>query len=281
MPLAELLPTDTRLLFRPVSTQLVDLLAGLDRTDWNRPTIAGAWTVRDIVAHLTDGALRRLSFHRDRMPPPAPDMPILSERDFVRFINNLNAQWVSVARRFSPEVLTALFAQASTALADWFEQLPLDAPALFPVSWAGETESAGWFDVGREFTELWHHQQQVRLALGAPSLEDPRFLHAVIEIAVRGLPHAFRDTGAVPGACILLSVDGAAGGDWTLLRDEQKWNLWAGTAPQPMTTLRLTAEVAWRLLFNALSRDDAARLVQMDGDARLAQPLLAARSVIV
>jgi uncharacterized protein (TIGR03083 family) len=281
MPLAELLPTDTRPLFRPVSTRLVDLLAGLDGAAWHRPTIAGAWTVRDIVAHLTDGALRRLSFHRDRMPPPAPEVPILGERDFARFINNLNAQWVTVARRFSPQVLTALFAQASAALADWFEQLPFDAPALFPVSWAGENESAGWFDVGREFTEVWHHQQQIRLALGAPSLDDPRFLHAVLEIAVRGLPHACRGVAADSGATVVLSVGGAAGGDWTLLRDEQKWNLRVGTPARPTTIVRLTDDMAWRLLFNALSRDDAKRLVQIDGDARLGEPLLAARSVIV
>src|SRR5688572_6408472 len=160
-------PVDTRALFRPVSTACVALLRGLTPADWERPTVAGTWFVRDIVAHLVDLTFRRLSFHRDRMAPPPPPRPMNSERDFVDFINELNAQWVSAARRFSPRVLTDLFESASMDLADWFEALPLEAPALFGVSWAGEQVSEGWFDIGREFTELWHHQEQIRMAVSA------------------------------------------------------------------------------------------------------------------
>src|SRR4051812_41200871 len=136
-------PIDTRRLFRPVSSGLVTLLGAMPRTDWERPTIAGAWLVRDVVAHLLDSTLRRLAFHRDGMTPPAPSRPLASEREFVRFINDLNAQWVTAARRLSPRVLTDLYGRASGEAADFFEALPLDAPALFPVSWAGEAASAG------------------------------------------------------------------------------------------------------------------------------------------
>jgi len=159
MALDPLVPVDTRALFRPVSASLVALLRTLPLQDWERPTVAGAWVVRDVVAHLLDSTLRRLSFHRDRMPPPP--RAISPDRDFVAFINDLNAQWVTAAKRLSPRVLTDLYDRASRDAADWFESLPIDAPALFPVSWAGEQASAGWFDVGREFTELWHHQQQI------------------------------------------------------------------------------------------------------------------------
>ena len=38
-----------------------------------RPTVAGEWRVRDVVAHILDGSLRRLSFHRDGQTPPAPE----------------------------------------------------------------------------------------------------------------------------------------------------------------------------------------------------------------
>ncbi|HEX7793441.1 MAG TPA: maleylpyruvate isomerase N-terminal domain-containing protein [Vicinamibacterales bacterium] len=181
-------PIDTRPLFRPVSSGLVTLLRGLREEQWQAPTIAGSWVVRDVVAHLLDSTLRRLSFHRDRMVPPPPSSALNSERDFVKFINDLNAVWVSASRRLSPRVLTDLFDRASGESADWFEALSLDAPALFPVSWAGEQTSSGWFDIGREFTELWHHQQQIRMAVGAASLSDSRYLHAVIDIAARGLP---------------------------------------------------------------------------------------------
>src|SRR5581483_5655608 len=120
------IPVDTRPLFRPVSVSLVALLRTLPPPYWERPTIAGTWLVRDIVAHLIDLALRRLSFHRDAMAPPPPPFAIESERDFVTFINAINAQWVSAAKRLSPRTLTDLYEQAGTELADWFESLPAD-----------------------------------------------------------------------------------------------------------------------------------------------------------
>jgi uncharacterized protein (TIGR03083 family) len=281
MPLELPAPIDTRPLFRPVSAALVTLLRELTMDRWDQPTVAGAWTVRDVVAHLLDTTLRRLSFHRDAMPPPPPATPIASERDFVDFINNLNAQWVSSAKRLSPRVLTDLYDRASREAADWFESLPLDAPALFPVSWAGEEESAGWFDVGREFTELWHHQQQIRMAVGAGSLGDPRFLAAVIDIAVRGLPHALRDADAEPGASIALDIGGSSGGRWTLTRDGQRWTLWRGEASPATAVVRMSDDTAWKLLFNALGDGDAAKAVQIEGRAELGHALLRARSVVV
>jgi len=272
---------DTRSLFRPVSSGLVTLLRQLPAEAWHRPTVAGTWVVRDVVAHLLDSTLRRLAFHRDGMTPPPPTRAIASERDFVAFIDELNAQWVAAAKRLSPRVLTDLYERASGEAADWFESLALDAPALFAVSWAGEEASAGWFDIGREFTELWHHQAQIRLALGAPPLADPRYLAAVIDVAVRGLPHALRDVYAEPGAAVALDIGGASGGHWTLSRDASCWTLWRGTADAPVARVRLSDETAWRLLFNALPDREAAEQVRIEGREDLGRAILRARSVIV
>ena len=281
MTLAPLQPIDTRSLFRPVSSALVGVLRSLEPGDWQRPTVAGAWVVRDVVAHLVDLTFRRLSFHRDRMAPPPPSTPINSERDFVDFINAINAQWIEASRRFSPRVLTDMFEKAGADLAGWFESLPADAPALFGVSWAGEMESEGWFDIGREFTELWHHQQQIRMAVGAPPLEDPRFLKAVLDIALRGLPHAYRDTPAGDGDAIVLDVSGRSGGTWTLSRDAGRWLLFTGEPPAPTSRVRLSDEAAWKLLFNALREEAIASAVRIEGQRRLAEPLLRARSIVV
>jgi len=281
MTLQPLTPVDTRSMFRPVSASLVALLRGLPPADWERPTVAGPWIVRDIVAHLLDSTLRRLSFHRDGMTPPPPPRPIGSERDFVEFINALNAEWVNSAKRLSPRVLTDLYERAGGDLADWFESLPLDAPALFAVSWAGEQQSAGWFDIGREFTELWHHQQQIRMAVGADTVAEPQYLAAVIDVAMRGLPHAFRDVSAEPGQTIVIDVGGTAGGQWTLIRETGQWTLSRGEPSVATARIRLDDDAAWKLLFNALSEAEAARVVRIDGRADLAGALLRARSVIV
>ena len=281
MPLAPLPSTDTRAYFRPVARALVALLRGLPPDAWDKPTVAGAWRVRDVVAHILDGSLRRVSFHRDRLAPPAPEPAPRTEREFVAFIDGLNRQWVDSARRMSPRVLTDVYELAGETLADFVESLPADAPALFPVSWAGEGESEGWFDIGREFTELWHHQAQVRDAVGAPPLPDPRWQHAVLLIALRGLPHAYRDVPAAPGQGLTIEVTGEAGGVWTLRREENRFRLWAGEDAGAAARVEMSDDTAWRLLFNALPPGRADALVARSGDPALTTPLLRARSVIV
>jgi uncharacterized protein (TIGR03083 family) len=277
--------TDTRTYFRPMGRDFVSLLESAPPEAWDRPTVAGSWRVRDVVAHLTDTALRRLSFHRDgglstETSSPDSDSPP-DERAIAALVNDLNASWVAVARRFSPRVLSALYARAIEELADFFESLPLDAPALFSVSWAGEAKSAGWFDVAREFTEQWHHQAQVREALGAPGFRDPAWLRAVIETSLRGLPHSYRRVAAPVGTSLAIEISGDSGGVWTLRRDEERWWVARGRDGAAQARASLTDETAWRLLFNALPPDAAVRSIERTGDSRWTEPLFGARSVIL
>jgi uncharacterized protein (TIGR03083 family) len=281
MVLAPLPPTETRPFFRPLSRALVALLRGLPAASFARPTLAGDWQVRDVVAHILDGSLRRLSFHRDGHPPPRPTPSPPSERELAAFVNGLNGQWVEAARRLSPRLLVDLYEPVGEALADFVEALPADAPALFPVSWAGEAESPGWFDLGREFTELWHHQAQVRDAVGGPPASEPRWLHAVLLVALRGLPHAYRDTPAAPGQTVVVEVTGGAGGTFTLRRETRSWTLWTGEEPGAAARVSMTDDTAWRLLFNAIPTGRAEALLKRSGDPALLAPLLRARSVIV
>jgi hypothetical protein len=281
MPLRPVPPTDTRRFFRPVAAELVTLLRGLPVEAFDRPTVAGTWRVRDVVAHLVDISLRRLSFHRDEHQPPSPSPPPRTEREFVAFINSLNRQWVDAATRISPRLLTDLYEFAGMALADFMESFPDHAPALFAVSWAGEERSEAWFDLGREFTEHWHHQAQVRGAVAAPPLRDPAWLHAVLLIALRGLPHAYRDAAAAAGRTLTIDITGDAGGVWTLRRDDDRWSLWAGEESGESARVTMSDDTAWRLLFNALPPDTADNGLLTSGDAALFGPLLRARSVIV
>ena len=108
-------------------------------------------------------------------------------------------------------------------------------PAPFAVAWAGELQSENWFDIGREFTEVWHHQQQIRMAVNAESLPDARYLHAVLEIAARGLPHAYRHVPAAAGQTVVIEVSGPSGGRWTLVSDGERWTLSRGV-PASETT---------------------------------------------
>jgi uncharacterized protein (TIGR03083 family) len=290
MPLTPLPVTDTRGFFRPLGRELVALLGDLPAEGWDRPTSAGVWLVRDVVAHLSDTALRRLSLHRDGT---ARGVSPASEGEVAALVGGLNASWVSVARRFSGRALTAIYRTAIEELADFFETLPLGSPALFPVSWAGEATSAGWFDVAREFTEQWHHQAQVRDAVEAPPPSDPAWLAAVLETSLRCLPHAYRTVSAPKGASCVVEISGPSGGVWTLRREADAWTLWRGEEDDPRTEdagtadgrsrgrIALPSDAAWRLFFHARTPESAASAIRTSGNPGLAAAFLAARSVIL
>ena len=74
-----------------------------------------------------------------------------------------------------------------------FRSIDPFAPAHWAVAWAGEEPSAHWFDVGRDYTERWLHQQQIRDAVGAPPLTGREWLHPVLDLFVRARPVAYRD----------------------------------------------------------------------------------------
>ena len=271
---------DTRPLFRPLTADIVASLRSLTPEDWLRPTLAPAWRVRDVAAHMLDTALRRLSFHRDRMPPPAPGRPIASEDDLTALVNDLNASWVRVAGRLSPRVIADLYAAVTAQLCDFIESLPADAPPLFPVSWAGERGSEGLLDVAREFTEIWHHGAQVREAVAAGPYPEPAWLHAVLTTAMQALPHAFREVPAAPGDALVVEVTGASGGTWTLHREGPHWDVSPGARARATAHATMTDDVAWRLFFNALG-PQARSAVRLDGAPALTGPFLRVRSVIV
>jgi len=273
--------TDTRSRFRPLCHDIVKLLRGLQIDDWERATLAGSWRVRHVVAHLCDTALRRLSLHRDRrMPPPGPRGT--SEQDLTLFVNDLNATWIRAAERFSPRVLADLYAHASDGLAAFIETLDPHAGAVLPVSWAGQAASPQWLDIGREFTEVWHHGSQIREAVGAGPFRHPSWLGDVLRISMHALPHAWRGVQP-PGedASVVIEVTGRAPGTWTLRRAGHAWDIDEGGSATPAATIAMSDETAWRLLFNALSRDAAAASIALGGNIDLARPILDARAVIV
>jgi hypothetical protein len=115
-----------------VDGKLIELLSALVPHEWDLPTVAGAWKVRDVAAHLLDTALRKLSMARDRCFVEAVE--IRSQEDVVRLVNRLNREGVAVYRRLSPAVLLDLMRTACEQAARFHEGLDPFAPAVFPVS---------------------------------------------------------------------------------------------------------------------------------------------------
>jgi uncharacterized protein (TIGR03083 family) len=275
-----LAPCDTARLFGPLSVQLIGLLRDLEPSDWLRPTVAGNWRVRDVAAHLLDGQLRRLSAQRDGHAMP-PDRVIASDRDLAAFINALNASGVAYGARLSPRVITDQLERYGAQLAEVVATLDPNAPSLYPVSWAGEQASATWMDIGREYTEHWHHQMQIRDAVGRPRLLEPRWMTPLLDMSVRALPHAYAGVRAPAGTAVTLHVTGETAGTWSLVRDAGRWQILGGQPSASDATVTIAADDSWRMFFNALSGAALMERVTVEGSADLAAPLLRARSVVI
>lgn len=272
-------PIFTAELFPGLHAELMALLRGLGADDWARPATP-RWSVKDVAAHLLDVDIRRLSSQRDRQPRVFSEAAPADYEGLVAYINRMNGEWVELWKGISPRVLVSFLELTGPEVAALVRSLDPFAPAIISVAWAGETESANWFDVARELTERWHHQQQIRDATGAPPLYERRYLYPVLDTFLRGLPHAYRNVSAEEGARVTFEVTGEAGGLWTLARESSAWALYAGSTPRPPARVRMSEDTAWRLLTRGLAPDEAARRIDLEGDPALGAPILQMLSVM-
>jgi uncharacterized protein (TIGR03083 family) len=257
--------------------ELLGLLEGLSEADWERPTAAPLWSVRDIAAHLLGGDVWILASKRDRFHPP--DSEKQEYRQLVALVNRLNAEWVLAARRMSPRLLTEFLAFTGPEVDACFAAL--DPMAMGgPVSWAGPQPAPQWFDIAREFTERWHHQQQIRDATGRPPLYDPYFLAPVLDTFVRALPHNFRYTTAPEGTVVRFEISGDAGGVWFLHNLEQSWTLVLNSSTEPAAEVVLPEDIAWRVFTKGMDREKALAEAVIRGNAALASPIFTTISII-
>ncbi|MBL8135812.1 MAG: maleylpyruvate isomerase N-terminal domain-containing protein [Acidobacteria bacterium] len=259
-------------------TRLRDLLDTLTTREWDVPTIVPGWRVRHVAGHLLDAALRRLSLTRDGV---AFERPAADTAEALRtFVDRLNAEGVAVYGRLSPAVLRSLMRPASAALCTWMAQRGPDLPADFPVSWAGDTASPQWFDVARELTERWHHQQQIRLALDRPGLMVRELYHPVLDCFMRALPWRFRDVAPRDGGHVAVVVTGECGDTWRLHHDGTRWQLTMDDLPDPITRITIGPDIAWRIFTKGIPADEARRRCRIEGDDALAARVLATTAIV-
>jgi uncharacterized protein (TIGR03083 family) len=259
--LADLLPK--------LDALLIELLEGLSATDWERQTLAGNWSIKDVAAHLLDGNLRTLSMLRDGYAGETPG-PISSYRELVDFLNQMNADWVKATRRLSPKIVIELLKRTGEEYCDYLQTLDPDAQAVWPVAWAGESESKNWFHIAREYTEKWHHQQQIRYALDDADGELLK-LHwylPYLDTSVRALPYHYRAVEGAKGDVIRFVFMGEGEKNWFLLFEEN-WSLYRSMDAKPTCEVRIPDEYAWRMFTKGISREEAIRKSQITGKSAL------------
>jgi uncharacterized protein (TIGR03083 family) len=256
---------------RIVNSALLDLLNDFTIEDWRKPTVHKDRDVKDLTAHLLHGSLRRVTALRDDYQRPMP--PIASIVELTEFIQRDNREFMAGMRRISPRILIEQISIYDPQLVALFAAKDPSAPGL-GVAWAGEQTSLNWFDIAREYTEKWHHQQQLRDATGRPALYAPDLFAPVLETFARGLPFAYRDHAPADGARIAISTTGPVERAWTLRRTDGAWSLFSGRDADAATAIAIPSDAAWRLWTKGLAPDAARAQIRVEGDPADAGPLL-------
>ncbi|MBG8554715.1 maleylpyruvate isomerase N-terminal domain-containing protein [Hymenobacter guriensis] len=272
-------PIQTVHLFPVLDEHLLALLRGLRPEQWELPTVAPRWRVRDVALHLLDGNLRALSMLRDGYFGQAP--AVTDYAGIVQFLDGLNSSWVQAGQRLSPAVITWLLELSGPEYNQLLASLDPQAPAAFSVAWAGELESRNWFHVARDYTEKWHHQQQIRQAVGEEqALLKAELYHPFLQTCLRAWPWHYRHVAAPEGTQLGLCITGEGGGDWHLRRQENAWQLEEYEATEPSARITLDGSVAWRLFTKSLPRAAAEQYVHLEGDPALTEPFFSLLTIM-
>ena len=247
---------------------LIELLEGLSLADWNKQTIAPKWQVKDVAVHLLDGNLRTLSMLRDGYYGEQA-AGISTYTDLVNFLNQLNADWVRATKRLSPKVIIDLLRTSGQEYHDFLKTLKLADKAAFSVAWAGENESKNWFHIAREYTEKWHHQQQIRLAVGQEKeLLQAEWYLPYLDTSVRALPYHYRDLKGENGDLIKFTFEGVSNKSWWLYY-EAGWNLLTAINKKPTCEVLIKDAYAWRIFTKGIHKEEAMKKSIIKGNRTL------------
>ena len=253
---SELPPIDAAPLVAEVDAALLTLLRSLGDEDWSRPTIAGAWTVRDVTAHLLDTALRRLSFARDGWLPPAD---IRSDADLIALINATNADGVRALGRLSPAVLISLMELATTQLSAYSAVARSARSRRLPRELGGR----------RGIAALVRRRPRAHRALAPPAADSRGGRHARHHdpAALPSRPRLLPPRASTPvsirrGACRFPRADRRLRRvRWRVdprAADRRGWRLIASANPASLAArATIPQEIAWRVFTKGIEREDA------------------------
>ena len=281
-------PVETIHLYPEERATLLGVLGGLSDADWERPTVCPGWSVRDIACHLLADDLGVLSRHRDEYRPLAPR----PDEALGVFLARINDEWIQAMRRLSGRVIVDLLRWSGEQTYALFSTIDMQALGG-AVSWAGPEPAPRWLDVAREYTERWVHQQQIREAVGLPLLDDARWLGPVLATFTRALPRTFAGADAPAGTAVTVTLAGAGGGAWTVVRSASDaevprgayaWALYAGRPeapdPPPAAEVQMSGDTAWRLFTKGITPEQAEPRTTLSGDLTLARRLLTTVAII-
>ena len=259
-------------LFMPDRRALLALFDELEPDDWKRPTACAGWDVRDVALHVLGGDLGNIAIRRDGV---AYLRPALRE-DLAPFVNRINAEWITAARRLTPRLIRDLLEFTAEPIADCMRAIDgskVDAN----VSWASRQPVPRWLDVAREYMARWVHQQHIRDAVGRPGQDTSEFAGPVIATSMFSLPIALEGE---PSGTLAIEILGAGGGTWVVTSQSGGWRLFRGNPSTPTSRLRIAAGDWWRTVTLGLSPTEALSRAAVEGDSAPARAAMGAIAIV-
>jgi uncharacterized protein (TIGR03084 family) len=180
-----------------------DLLTGLADQDWERPTPAAGWAIRDQVSHLAyfDATATLAATDPDRFRAEAAELLAIGPG----FPDEVAARY----RHLAPAELFAWFRDARARLLDTFASL--DPKARVP--WYGPDMSVASAATAR-LMETWAHGQDVADTVGTRPEPTSRLRH-IAHLGMQTLGFSFQLNGrAAPGAAVRVELDAPDGSRW-------------------------------------------------------------------
>ncbi|MBB6127774.1 maleylpyruvate isomerase N-terminal domain-containing protein [Mucilaginibacter lappiensis] len=257
-------PIQTIHLFPILDQLLIELLKSLSPDDWNKPTVAKHWTVKDIAAHLLHGNVRTISSKQSFTGDTPP--VINSYRDLVNFLNEQNAIWLKAMKQVSPDLLIELLETTGPQFTGELAELDPFGVAKYAVAWAGEEQSANWFHMAREYTEKWHHQQQIRDAVNRPGIMHRELFYPCIATFMYALPHTYRFVQAPDNTLIEVIIESEAGGTWHLQKGADKWGFVNENNKAADSKIIIKPDIAWKLFTKAITPEIGIQNSALEGN---------------
>ncbi|HYI19827.1 MAG TPA: maleylpyruvate isomerase family mycothiol-dependent enzyme, partial [Solirubrobacteraceae bacterium] len=146
--------------------RFLEMLRGLDRDVWERPTDCTRWTVKDVAAHIVGEteafASPREFVHQWRLAPR-----VRREIGAHELIDGVNEVQVRERRTLSPAQLIERMADSTEAAARLRERLPRPARAV-PVTFPAVGRRSVGYLVDLVITrDVWMHRVDISRAAGA------------------------------------------------------------------------------------------------------------------
>ena len=265
-------------LFRPLLAELLNVLRSLSEAQWAAPTPCPAWSVHQLALHLLDVDVGQLS--RERDGHRASMIEATGWDDLVSALNRKNEAWVNSAGEISPRLTSELLEITGEEVASHLSSLDpySDGPE---VSWAGPASTPMWLHIAREYTERWHHQQQIRQATGTKLLTGKEMFAPVLATFARAFPRTYEGVSASDGCTVKVAILGDAGTSWLLVFHDSAWTLYQDDILcSPNSEITIDQEDDWRLFTKSITTSEVLPRITFSGNTELAAKVLDTVAVI-